>query len=202
MALTPEQESLLKADITGPGTNATAVSTFVSSGDWNSVANYYNSISAEDAWNSQASITDVFNAINWDKFYPADAVPSAEADATMANTNAALADIAACFRISLKQINFQNMLIVAMAINAEKSNIRGGLQGAVTGLPSGVARALQSAAGEFGVDVLSACTRKATIAEVVLAEGTTAETGGVVALVLPFEGQLTMADCYDAYTTG
>lgn len=189
MSLTPAQKTLLKADITGPGANATAVAAFVAVNDWSSIANYYNSFGSADAWNSQAPVRNIYDGIDWTKYTPNDAP-----DGTAIFTNRLLA-------IQTKQMNLQNMLQGRETIDASKALLRAGLRDAVIGLPSGTSGASQAAGGSSGVNLLNACTRKARFVEAVLGAGTSATTGTVSALVLPFEGELSAFDYVDAYTS-
>lgn len=176
MALTQAQKTALMNDVAAD----TAFASLPHNGDGAyAVAAAYNQLAAPDflVWNTAVNPQAVFDAIDWSKFTPSDA-----ADGTAIFTNRILA-------IQTKQMNLQNMLIGRDIIDASKANIRSGLRDAVIQLPSGAGGALVTAGGSSGVNVLTACTRKATRAEKLLSTGT-ATTGTVTAALLGFEGYL------------
>lgn len=140
-------------------------------------------------WRTEAPTDDIFDAITWANYTPTDAV-----------TDAVLADTLVCARqqtrllaIQTKQINVNNMLGGRPTVNAGKANVRAGLRDAVINLPSGANGALVSAGGANAVTVLNKLTRKAKRGEQVFTTGA-AQTGGVTADVMGYEGDISQAD--------
>jgi hypothetical protein len=125
-------------------------------------------------WNPVAAPNDIINAIDWSKYTPNSTVPTD----TQLNVDIWRARLdAAC----LKQSNIWALLDVTNgSIDATKPNIRAGLRDAVISIPTGAAGANVHPGGASGVDVLTACTRKALLIEKVLTLGS-ATTGTVTA---------------------
>lgn len=107
-------------------------------------------------WNKRTPVENIYDAITWANYTPAD-VP----DTTSIWTNRALA-------CQGKQFNIQTMLLGREFINAEKPNIRNGLQDALQSIPSGAGNA-NLAGGWPAVKI--ALTRQATRLEQLFASG-------------------------------
>jgi len=138
------------------------------------IARLYNLMAVPDyyVWSSNVQIADIMDAIMWANFTPADA-----ADGTQTWTNRSLS-------CQGKQFNLQTMLVGRSSIDATKANIRGGLQDAMTALPSGPGGANRS--GGWAT-VLLTLSRKARRVEKVLAAGTGTQLAPATAV---FEGQI------------
>lgn len=182
MSLTPAQKSTILADIQAnpdlgsqPMTHAGCVT----------IAELYNTVSATDVWKTDASVQDVYDAIDWSKYTPTDAP-----DSTTVWMNRALA-------IQTKQMNLQNMLMGRATLNAAKANIRAGLRDAVIALPAGAGGNTVTAGGAGGVTVLTALLRKALRIEKVFAT-VDATTGPTTAKLLVWEGPISVADIEEA----
>lgn len=164
MVLTLAQYQTLKADIVAnfPGAPTTADQNFA-------IAAFYNAVPSPDffVYRTNVPVQDIYDQIQWAKMTPSDAP-----DGTAAWTNRSLA-------CQGKQFNLQLLLQGAQqTINAAKSNVRAGLQDALTNVPSGAAGVTQ-AAGWVGVrDV--AMARKATRIEKLFAD-TSVGNGGTAA---------------------
>lgn len=140
-----------------------------------------NASPAYSVWKTNASVQDVFDAIDWSKYTPTDA-----ADGSNIYTNRLLS-------IQTKQMNLQNMLVGRDTVNASKANIREGLRDAVIQLAAGAAGSMVSAGGANAVNVLNKLVRPARLIEKVLATGTV-QTGAVTAALMGFEGTVSPAD--------
>lgn len=151
MALTPAQKTALEADIV-------VNRALIAEGDTAGAADFYNAPASPDyiVWNPFTLTKDVMDAITWANLTPADA-----ADGTALWTNRALA-------CQGKQFNVQTILVGRDVIDATRTNIRAGLQDALTNVPSGVAGALVSGGW---ANVKIALTRKATRIEKLFAAG-------------------------------
>jgi len=137
-------------------------------------------------WRTDARVRDIFDAIDWAKYTPIDAV-----DATNASIYTAR-----LLAIQTKQINLQNMLVGRDTIDTSRVNIRAGLRDAVIQLPSGAQGVATSAGGVSGVNVLNICVRKALRIERVLALASAPSdtTGTVTARIMGYEGQISYPD--------
>lgn len=177
MALTNAQLIALKAEIAAdPALNAlpnTADDAFTIADALNLAVDFY-------VWNTNVQTQVVFDAITWTNLTPADAP-----DGTALWTNRSLA-------CQGKQFNLQTMLTGRESINAAKTNIRVGLQDALTQLPSGPNGAARSG-GWAAVQLV--LQRKATRAEKVLATGTGTTASPAL---LSFEGSLFYQNVLDA----
>jgi hypothetical protein len=178
MALSTAQLATLKADILADG--ALNAKPNNSDGDLE-VAAAYNIVDASyEVWASTTSADIVSNGITWANLTPTDAP-----DSTQLWMNRSLA-------CQGKQFNVQTMLAGRASIASGKSNIRAGLQDALTNVPSGAAGATVSA-GWTGVR--DSMKRLATRAEKLFAtgSGTFASPSDLV-----FEGNLSWQDVYNA----
>ena len=148
-----------------------------------------NALAAPDfmVWNTGTSATDIVNAVNWDKYTPTDAVPTD----TQLNVEVWKA------RAQSAQIKRDNLWALTDVtngfINAAKANIRLALRDAVIALPTGAGGASTTSGGVSGVNVLTACTRKARLIEKVLTTGP-ATTGTVTADVMGYVGEIQRQD--------
>ena len=144
-----------------------------------------NAIATPDfiVWNTETSATDIVNAVNWDKYTPTDSVPTD----TQLNVEIWKARAQAA---QIKRDNLWALTDVTNGfINAAKPNIRSALRDAVIALPTGAGGASTTSGGASGVNVLTACTRKARLIEKVLTTGA-ATTGTVTADVMGFVGEI------------
>ena len=132
-------------------------------------------------WRTNASVQEVYDAIDWAKFTPTDA-----ADGSNIYTNRLL-------MIQTKQMNLQNILMGRDTVNARKANVREGLRDAVIQLPAGVAGSMVAAGGASGVNVLNKLIRPARLIEKILVTGT-ATTGSVTAGLMGFGGTVSPSD--------
>lgn len=138
-------------------------------------------------WNTETQATDIVNAVTWDKYTPTDAVPTD----TQLNVEIWRA------RSQSAQIKRDNLWALTDVtngfINAAKANIRAALRDAVIALPTGASGASTTSGGASGVNVLTACTRKARLIEKVLTAGS-ATTGTVTADVMGYVGEIQRQD--------
>lgn len=144
-----------------------------------------NAIATPDfmVWNTETSATDIVNAVTWDKYTPTDTVPTD----TQLNVEIWKARAQAA---QIKRDNLWALTDVTNGfINAAKPNIRSALRDAVIALPTGAGGASTTSGGASGVNVLTACTRKARLIEKVLTTGA-ATTGTVTADVMGFVGEI------------
>lgn len=169
---TPAQIQSLKAVAVADQT----ASALIASADDIGLAAWFNGVSTFVLWNSQTSMLDVYNNIVWANLTPTDS-----ADGTATWTNRAL-------QCQAKQINLQIMLQGQTKVDATKSNLRAGLQDALTNVPSGASGATLSAGW---VPVRDAMKRFATMAEKTLATGTGSDASPGIAT---WEGKMTYAD--------
>lgn len=96
----------------------------VANGETGYIASYLNQPSSTTVWSTVVKVQDIYDAIVWANFTPASTI-----DSTQLWANRALA-------CQGKQFNLQTMLTGRDVINGSKSNIRAGLQDALTGIPS------------------------------------------------------------------
>ena len=144
------------------------------------IAAHYNTLTATKGWRTEVPTKAVRAAITFSSYTPNDA-----ADNTATFTNRALL-------AQTKQINLQIMLQGLETIDASLPQARADLRDAVIQLPTGAAGAMVSAGGVSGVNVLTACTRLATVAELLLAAASQGSdtTGTVTARVFGWQGAL------------
>lgn len=153
-------------------------------GDY-AIAALLNAVATPDfmIWNPVTIPNDVINAIDWSKYTPNAAVPTD----TQLNVDVWRARLDASW---LKQSNIWALLDVTNgAIDATKANARAGLRDAVINVPTGANGAATNPGGVSGVDVLTACTRKALLIEKILTLGP-AITGNVTADLPGFVGTI------------
>jgi hypothetical protein len=173
--LTPSQLSLVKAAILADPTLANLPS------DGDSLGTIATALNAPSSpafyvWKSSVQTQDVFDAIIWANFTPQDTP-----DGTTLWTNRSL-------QCQGKQFNVQTMLVGRDSINPSKTNIRAGLQDALTAIPSGASGANKSG-GWASVNLI--LYRTASRVEQVLATG----TGTTVSpALLGYEGTISSND--------
>lgn len=185
--LTTAQLQSIKADILA----SSDLNVFPDNGDGEfEIARLYNlpAVPAFSVWRTDASVSDIYDGIDFSKFTPTDSP-----EITGIYTARALA-------IQIKQMNLQNMLQGRDRINMAKVTIRSSLRDAVIQIPSGTAGVFVSAAGASGVNVLSAGPRNATRIEKLLATASLGSdtTGTVTARVMGFEGSISPQDIHNA----
>lgn len=132
---------------------------YKANGQTTMIQQFYNSNASPAfyVWRDTTPTSEIYDAINWANFTPADAP-----DATAAWTNRSLA-------CQGKQFNLQTLLSGRESINTGKTNIRAGLQDALTNIPSGAGGA--NAVGGWPA-VKNAIQRPATRFEKLFATGT------------------------------
>ena len=157
MGLTASQLVTLNTDILV--TNIVTLQPYVAAIDDQGIADWYNALAVPDfwVWKTNAAVGDIFDAVLWANFTPADAP-----DNTATWTNRSLA-------CQGKQFNLQTMLLGRTTIDASKPQWRTGLQDALTALPSGAGGANRSG-GWAGV--ATALMRQAWRIEKLFATGT------------------------------
>lgn len=187
--LTSTQLTSLRIALFGNTTSAALIATAQSTkadADLYAVTDWANSPSGSVAWNSATPVFSVIDSIDFTKYTPVSALD----DGTLSDATIAARRQAQLLGIQTKQMNLQMMLQGRDKIDATKATLRNGLRDAVIQVPAGASGAAASPGGASGVTTLTACTRSATRAEVMLSSGT-ATTGTVSAYVLPFEGSVT-----------
>lgn len=141
MALTNAQLATLNADIKANvktvqiGAEQVAIKDVPNTADNAfAIADWYNSLTAAfQVYKNNIPPQEIFDKIDWAKLTPTDAP-----DGTQAWANRSLA-------CQGKQFNIQIILQGQTAIDATKSNVRAGLQDALTNVPSGTSGATVSA---------------------------------------------------------
>lgn len=193
MALTSAQKSNLKTAIAANTNVAGGSSTYASTpinqipnnSDGNqAIADWYNGFPTPDffVWNSVVPVSTIYDNVVWANLTPADTP-----DGTQTWANRSLA-------CQGKQFNLQTILIGAQGVvNATKTNIRAGLQDALTNVPSGASGATQAAGWTNVRD--KALSRKATNAEKLLADTTNGNgASGQTSAFPAFDGPLSASD--------
>lgn len=134
-------------------------------------------------------VQEIFDQITWANLTPTDAPATTFDAAGMAWQNRALA-------CQAKQFNVQLLLQGQLTINGAKSNVRAGLQDALTNVPSGVSGTTVSGGWVPVRD--NALARKATRAEKLFATGGNGTTAALAA-TMQAEGSLTGANVESAF---
>lgn len=173
--MTPAQKAVMQADIIAkqqPGQPLEGIT------HETPIAAHYNALTATKGWRTEVPVKAVRAAITLSSYTPNDS-----ADSTVIYTNRALV-------AQNKQINLQLMLQGVDTIDASLPQARADLRDAVIQLPTGASGALVSASGAGGVNVLTACTRFATVGELVVATEAQGSdtTGTVTARVFTWQG--------------
>lgn len=177
MTPTPAQKVILQADILAKQQAGQPLEGIT---DEAMIAAHYNAASASSGWRTEVPTKAVRAAITLSSYTPNDA-----ADGTAIYTNRALV-------AQNKQINLQIMLQGLDTVDMSLPQARADLRDAVIQIPTGTAGAMVSASGASGVNVLTVCTRPATVAELmfVAASKGSDTTGTVTARVFTFQGVL------------
>lgn len=186
MPLTQSQKTLLKAYIVSvPALNNQPLNSDGAS----VIADAINLPAAQDFFVYRTNIPpqDIYDQIQWAKMTPTDAP-----DGTQTWANRSLS-------CQGKQFNLQTMLMGQAVINGAKSNVRAGLQDALTNVPSGASGAPQ-AANWVGVRD-NALARKASGFEKVLASGGDGAAAATAA-TMGVEGPVNYQDVEDARNHG
>jgi hypothetical protein len=185
MALTSAQYATIKADIAANSDLNTKPNT--PDGNFE-VARLYNLLASPDfyVWRTEVAVQEIYNQINWVNLTPVDAVP----DATV-TTGTALTYLNRAMVCQAKQFNLQTLLLGQGTINAARSNVRAGLQDALSNYPSGVNGALIG--GNWVAVRDNALARKATRLEKLLSAGGTG-ANAQNASTMGFEGGISPDD--------
>jgi hypothetical protein len=186
-ALTTAQKAALRADILADA----VFSQMPKEGDSDyTIAAAYNATAVPDAlvWRTDVPVRAILDTFNWGGFTPTDTVPDSVVDIAALQRHTAR-----LLAIQTKQMNLQLMLQGRETVDASLPNLRAGLRDALINIPSGVAGAGVTVAGAGAVNALTACTRKATRIERLLATAQ-ATTGPVTAWLMGYVGQVTPAD--------
>ena len=176
MSLTAAQVTAVQGFIVG----TPALATMLTAGDTLGIANFMNGDSTFKVWKTTTPVIDIDNAIVWANFTPATIAAGAGQDA--------MNFMLAC---QGKQFNLQNILSAASrsgTIQTGFTNIRAGLQDALTGIQAGVNGATVGA-GWTAVQLI--IQRFASNFESIFATGTGTQ---VAPGVLVVEGQILQTD--------
>ena len=182
MALTAAQKATLKTAIL----NDPAANAFYGVGDLSGLAGYYSAKASPTFYVYRTSVptSEIFDAVTWANFTPSDAVPETTSLANDIYQSRQLA-------CQTKQMNLQTMLTGRDAIDGSKTNIRAGLQDALTNIPSG-ANGVNRAAGWVTLRD-SVLVRAANRLEQLFATGGNGATAQTAA-TLVVEGALSTSD--------
>lgn len=147
------------------------------------IASFYNGASSFVVWRSTMPASEIQDAIAWANMTPADAPDGSEVGKHRE------------LRCQSKQFNLQNLIVGRDSISVGKSNIRAGLQDALTNIPSGAGGAVQAA---NWVAVRTAMQRAANRVEALFATGagTSATPGSLV-----YEGAISREDIIAAFAS-
>ncbi len=172
--LTPAQQTILRNAVKAEPTMQTAITTR----DSTVLVAWFNEVNVTPfyVWKTSVSTSDIYDNITWANFTPSDTP-----DGTQIWANRSLA-------CQGKQFNLQTILVGRDSVNPTKSNIRSGLQDALTGIPSGASGATKSGGWN---NVQAIMYRNTTRAEQLLSTGT--GTTGSPAL-MGFEGSISQND--------
>lgn len=177
--MTPEQLTILKTSIL-TSTDQAVIDALAIRND-SELVRLYNLPSAFVAWRKDTSKSEIFGAITWKSFTPAD-VP----DGTQIYMNRVLA-------CQSSQFNLQTMLISpGDTLDISKPSIRTGIKDALQNLPAGAGGVLLDAGWSTVKDI---SIRFATVTEQLFATGT--GTNGSPG-VLEFEGSININDMGEA----
>lgn len=182
MALTSAQLATLKAAILADNTLNAFPNTDNGNGD---LANALNAIASPDwlVWQTAVPVDAINDAITWANFTPQDTP-----DNTVTWSNRSLA-------CQGKQFNLQTMLVGRSTLDASKSNLRAGLQDALTAIPSGASGASKNGGW---ANVQAILSRKAKLIEKILSTGTGSQA---TPATMGYEGTVTGDDVTRARNT-
>lgn len=183
--MTPEQKTILQADIIAKQASGQPLDGIT---DEVMIAAHYNGLTGTMAWRTEVPTRLVRSKIVLSSYTPNDA-----ADNTATFTNRALL-------AQTKQINLQLMMQGIETLDMSIPQARSDLRDAVIQIPTGAAGAMVSASGASGVNVLTVCTRDATVGEMLFATGARGSdtTGTVTARVLTYQGDVSAQTVSDA----
>ena len=138
--LTPAEIVILKADMAGA--SAAALAAWITAhpgGDAEAVASFYNSehTTPTKVWREDASVEAVRGALLWNRFTPADTVPTLDLLSNSIWQSRSLA-------CQGKQFNLQLMLGNGGTLPAHLQGFRDGIKDACAAIPSGVAGVAQN----------------------------------------------------------
>lgn len=176
--MTPEQKTIVRNDIIAKQQSGQPLFGITLE---SAIAAFYNADSGAKAWRTDMPTKNIRAAITLASYTPNDTI-----DNTATFTNRALL-------AQTKQMNLQIMLQGLETVDMSLPQARSDLKDAVTQLPTGTAGAMVNDSGPGGLNVLTACTRSATVAEVLLANpasDATDKTGNVTARILTHQGML------------
>lgn len=177
--LTTEQLQTLKAGILADPTT----SGYIAAGTPGYCVDYLNADSAFVVWSGSVNVQKIMDSIVWANLTPVD---SPDGTALWTNRN---------LQCQSKQLNLQTILQGRTTLDGRNTNVRAGLQDALTGLPSGASGASISAGW---ANVKLVLERFATRAEVLFSSGVgTSTTPGA----LSWEGKITLTDVTIAMNT-
>jgi hypothetical protein len=180
MMLTPAQQAALKAFIEADPVFSLYPHNYDGAYDL-AVALQALAEPAFQVWKTDAMVSDIYDAITWANFTPAN--PSAGSGSDVTNW------LLAC---QGKQFNLQTLLSGRDTLNAAKPNIRSGLQDATTSIPSGVAGATK-AGGWTNIQLV--IQRPANILEKLFATGTGSQASPAT---MAIEGSINHTDLHTA----
>ena len=186
--MTPAQITTLRAAcFADPG----AAAFFVAPGNADGLKAYLNSASTAEVWRTDAPVDAILDAIDSTRYTPTATIAGNETEPSLSRKRGWMDEV------NVKMMVLQNLLLARDTINAARQNVRASLRDAVIALPTGALdangkAALVSAAGAGGINVLNACVRTATRAELMLAAPSQASdtTGPKTARVATFQGDV------------
>ena len=189
--MTPEQKTILQADIIAKSAAGQPLETLVAIGDWQNVAAYYNADSATNVWMPDASRDNVFGAVQWKKLTVSDAPPTGAASITDGSAANYTNRVLQCQGF---QMNLQVMLPPgATTLPGDQLEYRQGLQDALSAVPSGPAGATQNAGWAA---VQNALRRPGTRFEILFSA-----VAGNANKSTAYGQRVDGNDCYVAYTS-
>lgn len=196
MSLTQAQDQKIKIEIDADQ----ALLDLIAAGELQAVADALAEPDVPEflVWRTNTPAQDIYEAIDWGRYTPADdpVKPGVEATPTADEVAKAHIQNNRAAHLRLKQENLQTMLLLQDSINTSLPGIRRTIFDSCTKLSAGANGALVNSAGAGASTVLSVCRRPANRAERVLALGSQASdtTGTTTARVMGFEGRLTSND--------
>lgn len=198
MNLTTIQTATLKADILADPTLSQIDHT--SNAGYEQIAAAYNLFPGTDffIYRSSVPVQDIYDQIVWANLTPndppTDATPTNDSAVTLQRWNNR------SLMCQAKQFNLQIMLQGQTSINANKANVRAGLQDALTNVPSGAGGATASVGWVPIRDTLLA--RKATRGEKLFAVTSAGHLGGTAAAAaaLGAEGAMSPGNISEAFS--
>lgn len=165
---------------------------FISGANPVGLRGYLNGGSGTAIWRTEAPVTTLLDAVNWSLYTPSGGVD----DTTLSTQLVANQRGAQLLAIQTKQINLQLMLQGRTTLDCRPSTLRAGLRDATIQVPSGSAGAFTAPGGASGANILAACQRTGTRAELMLAAGSQGSdtTGSTTGRVITWEGTVSEND--------